>query len=52
MGTQKKIAKTIVNKDEDYILSVKENHKTLYNDTGKVFSSLDYPLNGCPLFPT
>ena len=33
MGTQKKIAKTIKDNDADYILAVKENHKTLYDDT-------------------
>ena len=32
MGTQKKIAKTIIDKSADYILAVKENHKTLYNE--------------------
>ena len=30
MGTQKKIAQTIIKNDGDYILAVKENHKTLY----------------------
>ena len=29
MGTQKKIAKTIIDKAGDYILALKENHKTL-----------------------
>lgn len=32
MGTQKKIVKTITDKDGDYILALKENHKTLYNE--------------------
>lgn len=32
MGTQKEIAKKIIDKDADYILSLKENQKTLYND--------------------
>jgi predicted transposase YbfD/YdcC len=32
MGTQKKIAKTIIDKGADYILAVKKNHKALYND--------------------
>ena len=32
MGTQKEIAKKIIDKGADYILSLKENQKTLYND--------------------
>lgn len=32
MGTQKEIAEKIVEKGADYILSLKENQKTLYND--------------------
>lgn len=32
MGTQKEIAEKIISKDADYILSLKENQKTLYND--------------------
>ncbi len=32
MGTQKDIAKKIVDKGADYILSLKENQKSLYND--------------------
>lgn len=32
MGTQKEIAEKIVSKEADYILSLKENQKTLYND--------------------
>lgn len=32
MGTQKEIAEKIIDKDADYILSLKENQKTLYND--------------------
>ena len=32
MGTQKEIAEKIIAKDADYILSLKENQKTLYND--------------------
>lgn len=32
MGTQKEIAKKIIDKEADYILSLKENQKTLYND--------------------
>ena len=32
MGTQTDIAKTIIDNKADYILSLKENHKTLYND--------------------
>lgn len=33
MGTQKEIAQKILSKNADYILSLKENQKTLYNDT-------------------
>ena len=32
MGTQKEIAEKIIEKGADYILSLKENQKTLYND--------------------
>lgn len=32
MGTQTKIADEIINKEADYILALKENQKTLYND--------------------
>lgn len=32
MGTQKEIAEKIIDKGADYILSLKENQKTLYND--------------------
>lgn len=32
MGTQKEIAEKIIEKDADYILSLKENQKTLYNE--------------------
>lgn len=32
MGTQKEIAEKIIEKDADYILSLKENQKTLYDD--------------------
>lgn len=32
MGTQKEIAKKIITKNADYILSLKENQKSLYND--------------------
>lgn len=32
MGTQTEIAESIINKGADYILSLKENQKTLYND--------------------
>jgi predicted transposase YbfD/YdcC len=32
MGTQKEIAKKIISKNADYILSLKENQKTMYKD--------------------
>ena len=38
MGTQKKIAKTIIDKGADYILSLKENHKTLFDDVVRFFN--------------
>ena len=37
MGTQKKIAETIMNCEADYVLAVKENHKTLHDDTVLLF---------------
>jgi predicted transposase YbfD/YdcC len=37
MGTQKKIAKTIIDKGGDYVLAVKENHKSLYTDITAFF---------------
>ncbi len=40
MGTQKNIAKTIVGNKGDYILALKENHKTLYNDTVLFFDEM------------
>ena len=36
-----KIAKTIINKDADYILALKENHKTLYGDTVLFFNEME-----------
>lgn len=37
MGTQTEIAKKITKKDADYILALKENHPTLYEDTRLFF---------------
>lgn len=37
MGTQKKIAEAIIAKEADYILALKENHKTLCNDVAMFF---------------
>lgn len=39
MGCQKEIAKTIVEKGGDYILSVKENQKTLYDEIETAFKT-------------
>jgi len=39
MGTQKKIAETIMNCEADYVLAVKENHKTLHDDTVLLFKN-------------
>ena len=41
MGTQKKIAKTIVDRKADYILALKENQKTLHDDVRLFFDDLD-----------
>ena len=41
MGTQKEIAKTIVNRDADYMLALKENQKTLHDDVQLFFDDLD-----------
>lgn len=40
MGTQKKIAQTIIKKDADYVLALKENHKTLYTNTELFFRKI------------
>ncbi len=37
----KKIAKTIIDKDGDYILALKENHKTLYDETVLFFDKME-----------
>ncbi len=46
MGCQKKIAKKIVEKEADYVLALKENHKNLYNDVEEIFNSIlkDSPI--------
>ena len=41
MGTQKKIAKTIIDKDAQYIFSLKENHKTLYDEVVRFFDHVE-----------
>lgn len=41
MGTQKKIAKTIIDKGGEYILALKENHKNLYDDVELYFNNID-----------
>lgn len=41
MGTQKKIAQTIRNQKSDYLLALKENQKTLYEDTVLFFDNVD-----------
>lgn len=40
MGTQKKIAKAITEQKSDYILALKENHKTLYEETTRFFDNM------------
>ena len=41
MGTQKKIAGTIIDNNGDYVLSLRENHGTLYNDTELFFDHME-----------
>jgi len=41
MGTQKKIAKTIIDSNCDYILALKENHKTLCDNAVRFFDHMD-----------
>lgn len=41
MGTQKNIAKTIIDKDGDYVLALKENHKAMYDDTVLFFNQME-----------
>ena len=41
MGTQKKIAGTIIENGGDYVLALKENHKDLYSDTKAFFEDAD-----------
>ena len=41
MGTQKKIAETIINNGGDYVLALKDNHKNLHDDTVLFFEQLE-----------
>lgn len=41
MGTQKKIAQAIIELNSDYILALKENHKTLYDNTVRFFDNME-----------
>ena len=41
MGCQKEIARQIVERDADYILPVKQNQRTLYDELEALFSELD-----------
>ena len=41
MGCQKNIAQCIVEKEADYVLALKGNHKNLHNDVQKIFESID-----------
>ena len=41
MGCQTKIAATIVNKEADYLLALKENHGQLYEDVTLLFDDLE-----------
>lgn len=40
MGTQKKIAQAITAQNNDYILALKENHKTLHEDATRFFDNM------------
>jgi predicted transposase YbfD/YdcC len=41
MGCQKKIAEEIINKDADYILGLKANQKTLFQEVKAIFDQLE-----------
>ena len=41
MGTQKKITETIIKGGGDYVLALKENHKTLYKDVTLFFKEME-----------
>ena len=41
MGCQKAIASRIVEKEADYVLALKGNHKNLHNDVKAIFESID-----------
>ena len=41
MGCQKEIAKTIVEKEADYVLALKGNHKNLHLEVEEIFKSID-----------
>lgn len=41
MGTQKKIAQAIVDKEADYVLALKENQKTFHDDVKLFFESIN-----------
>ena len=47
MGTQKEIAKTIIERDADYVLAVKENQPTLYHDIADYFASEMEAIKKC-----
>jgi predicted transposase YbfD/YdcC len=49
IGTQTNIARTIINQDGDYILSVKENQGNLYEDIQDLFADEEkYQFEGTP----
>jgi len=41
MGTQKKIAKTIIDNSGDYVLALKDNHKNLHDDVVLFFDEME-----------
>ena len=41
MGCQKEIAARIIEKEADYVLALKGNHKNLHNDVQEIFKSID-----------
>jgi len=52
MGCQKKIAEKIIRENADYVLAIKANQQTLYNDLIKQFDQADELLNQGRNLPT
>lgn len=52
MGCQKDIAQKILDKDADYLLSVKDNQPTLHQEIKRVFDDLAEQIDNCGPFAT